>query len=333
MERKDELERAKQKEFFSPLLPEIDMNALIDEPTQARVKKLAQPVIDIPDVEAPPAGTAPAPQGAPAPVAPAAPGQGLPTPPAPSLDAGLGAPAPPLGGPAPEPFGDKDKEKMDKALEKIKDQIKDIKNELNIDLIKEELMSTFKEYYRGLEEELKSLKEKQIPERKYFDTEGAYRDTLYGMATRLLDEFLPDLFETVPDYSFIATQVSRTFDDGTVADALITLIVTVPRNGMRYEFKVEVPVLNGLMQYPLYIQRGQKIIPLTKSEIMRELNSMSYRKLDIERPYDKANIFNNIGENIHRRPDDQKWIEVAPNSYKPVGLPPMNKYPVQRGRE
>jgi ABC-type microcin C transport system permease subunit YejE len=86
------------------------------------------------------------------------------------------------------------------------------------------------------------------------------------------------------------------------------------------------------MNYPLYIQRGQKIIPLTKKEIQEELDSMSYRKIDVEQPYEKKNIFNNIGENIHRKPDEQKWYDVIQNQqYKSVGMPPQTKWENQKG--
>jgi hypothetical protein len=349
MEKKDELEELKQTEFFTALYPEMDMDNFVKRQTQPRVTKIAVTIPPIKPVGAAPEaggvpplpGTAPAP-GAIPPPAGAGVGTAVPPPPAggPPMGDSAGPGMPPMGDSAglspmnpPQPsFSEEDKDKLDSKLEDLKNQLKSMKNELNMDIVKEELINEFRKYYRSLEEELKSLKEKQIPERKYFDTEGAYRDTLYGMATRLLDEFLPDLCETVPDYSFIATQVSRMFDDGTICDAKVVMLVTVPRDGMKYEFKVEIPVLNGLMQYPMYIERGQKMIPLTKDAIMRELNSMSYRRLDVDKPYDKANIFNNIGENLHRRPDDQKWIEVSPNSYKPVGLPPISKYPTQRGR-
>ena len=107
----------------------------------------------------------------------------------------------------------------------------------------------------------------------------------------------------------------------------------VPKQGMRYDFKIDIPVLNGLMQYPLYIQRGQKIIPLTKPEIQKELESISYRKEedDIIKNTNKK-MFTNSGENINRREDKQKWYNVASNPQKAVGLPPKHIYSVQRGR-
>ena len=101
---------------------------------------------------------------------------------------------------------------------------------------------------------------------------------------------------------------------------------------MKYEFKIEIPVLNGLMQYPIYIQRGKKIIPLTKPEIQKELESLSYRKLDVDIPYKKDNIFNNIGDNIHRKPNNQKWYDVKVDKVPQIGLPLIYKYKNRRSK-
>jgi len=327
------LEKMKQEEYMSNVDSTLDWNEFLKKPTN-RVKKMAAPALDIPSIEDKKpgeAGSPPVPTGG-VPVLPTA--DALPPLP--------GGPTDALAPPLPEPpkpkkpkekdLSSKDKEAVLSSLDELRETIKTLKSELEMSVMKDEIIEKIKSHYKGLEEELDSLKRKEIPERKYFDTEGAYRDRLYGMATNMLDEFLPDLFEEIPEYNFTATQVSRLFEDGTVADALILLMATVPREGMKYDFKIEVPVLNGLMQYPMYIQRGQKIIPLTKAEIQRELNSMSYRKLDIEEPLKKDNLFNNIGENIHRRPDSQKWYETAPNTYNQTAIPPDHMQQVQRGK-
>ena len=326
------LEKMKQEEYMSKVDGTLDWNEFLKKPIN-RVIKMAAPALDIPSIEEKPAGGAvppPTPTGAAA------------TPPPSDLPPLPGGPADAITPPLPEAskekkpkkedLSSKEKEEVLSSLDELRETIQNLKSELEMSVMKDEIIEKIKSHYKSLEEELDSLKRKEIPERKYFDTEGAYRDRLYGMATNMLDEFLPDLFEEIPEYNFTATQVSRLFEDGTVADALILLMATVPREGMKYDFKIEVPVLNGLMQYPLYIQRGQKIIPLTKAEIQRELNSMSYRKLDIEEPLKKDNLFNNIGENIHRRPDSQKWYETAPNTYNQIAIPPDHMQQVQRGK-
>lgn len=327
------LEKMKQEEYMSKVDGTLDWNEFLKKPIN-RVRKMAAPTLDIPSIEEKPAGGAvppPAPTGA-APATPP-PMNDLPPPPGGLADTKTPPlPEPPKEKKPKEDASSKEREELLSSLDELREQIQEVKSELEMSVMKDEIIEKVKSHYKGLEEELNSLKRKEIPERKYFDTEGAYRDRLYGMATNMLDEFLPDLFEEIPEYNFTATQVSRLFEDGTVADALILLMATVPREGMKYDFKIEVPVLNGLMQYPMYIQRGQKIIPLTKAEIQRELNSMSYRKLDIEEPLKKDNLFNNIGENIHRRPDSQKWYETAPNTYNQVAIPPDHMQQVQRGK-
>ena len=321
----ENLEKRHQKEYMSVLHKEIDFEEFLDRPIKEK-RKIAQPVLDIPDIGG---DRSPAPDsgGIPTPAPPSAIGAGVPQPPE------LSAAPTTTEEPLPEPKKDKGgNEEILRMIGEIKRQLDSAKNELNISVMKDELFQEVERKYRELEKELNSIKDRKIPEQKFFDTEGAFRDTLYGMATRMLDEFLPNLFEEIPDYDFTATQVSRTFEDGTVADAIITLRATVPKEGMKYEFKVEVPILNGLMQYPMYIQRGLKIIPLTKPEIQKELASMSYRKMDVQTPFEKENIFNNIGDNIHRRIDRQKWYEVSPNEYKPVAMPPHSKFHIQRGK-
>ena len=313
----ENLEKQHQKEYMSVLHKEIDFEEFLGRPIKEKTK-IAQPVLDIPDI-----GTD----------TPAAGGENTALPKPPIADTtGAGVPQPSEVPPAPTKPEKEGNEEILRMISDIKNQLSSTTTELNMSLMKDELLQEMENKYRELEQELNSIKDRKIPEQKFFDTEGAFRDTLYEMATRMLDEFLPDLFDEIPDYDFTATQVSRTFEDGTVADAIITLRATVPKEGMKYEFKIEVPVLNGLMQYPMYIQRGRKIIPLTKPEIQKELDSMSYRRMDVEKPYEKDNLFNNIGENIHRRPDKQKWYEVSPNEYKPVAMPPQSKFPVQRGK-
>jgi hypothetical protein len=61
---------------------------------------------------------------------------------------------------------------------------------------------------------------------------------------------------------------------------------------------------------------------------MREIESMTYRQVipEAEIPYSKEQLFSNIGDNMHRRPDGQKVYNVRRNEPKSVGLPPRNKW-------
>lgn len=339
------LERSKEEDYYSNLFKELDIKRFLKKPVTDVNRHIAVDM-GLPDVDP----TLKAPKAEPAPKLPTPPT----TPPAPPMGAGApplpppaGAGAPPLpkptappipfAGPStpPTPVGGADTEKLQLLMDELKlmkAQMNELKDLGGADGLRHVIMEDVEKYYKKLKEDIVNLKELKVPERKFIDTDGAYRDHLYLMATRVLDELLPELFEDIPDYSFVASQVSRLYEDGSVADAIIKIRVTVPKDNMKYEFDVDVPVLNGLMNYPLYIQRGQKIIPLTKKEIQEELDSISYRKLDVEQPYEKKNIYNNIGENIHRKPDTQKWYDVIPNQqYKSVGLPPQTKWENQKG--
>jgi hypothetical protein len=317
----EDLNKMKTEDYYSNLFKEIDIKNFLKKPIREVVKLAQAPTIDIPPViekaDEAEGGDQPLVDMPQAPMEPA----DLPPLPTPPISENLVEPQ----------LSDKDRETMKDDLDDVQDSLQSIKNDLMYIKMKEQIMEEVKDYYKDLRKELESLKSRKIPERKFFDTEGAYRDSLYSIATNILDEILPELFEEIPDYQFTAVQVSRVFEDGTVADAMVSLMAVVPHNGMRYDFKIDMPVLNGLMQYPMYIQRGAKVVPLTKPEIQKELDSISYRKVDVETPYEKDNIFNNIGENIHRRPDKQKWYDVKPNMHKQVTLPANHKYIPQRG--
>jgi hypothetical protein len=359
MTEQEELEKLKKEEYYSPLLRGINVKDFLKKPPgnnmkiseieipEVQITKKAARDIVIPPVVIPKKTDAT--PGEPAAVLPpldkpagggVAAGGDLP--PLPGAGAGAGplpgasVEPPPIEPPAKKSKGlsENDKDQILAAIQELREKLHDATDDVRFSLVKDQIMEEVKDYHSDLEKELKSLKDKKIPERKFFDTEGTYKEHLYSMTTGMLDEFLPQLFDNIPEYSFIATQVSRIFEDGTVADALITLIVRIISNGMKYDFKIDVPVLNGLMQYPLYMQRGQKIIPLTKSEVQKELETISYRKDDMNEDIPvktNKNMFKNIDENPTRRPNHQKWYDVKPNTYKPVGLSPDHKFSPQRG--
>jgi hypothetical protein len=192
--------------------------------------------------------------------------------------------------------------------------------------MKNEIIEEFTYTIKGLKQELDELQDRKVPDAGSFDSRGVYKEKLFEVVTRVLDDSLVHVFNDVPDYSLISSQVSRTFEDGTVSDAIVAVSVTVANEGYRYDFKVDVPILNGIVHYPQYIQRGLKIIPLTKEKIMEELESVSFRKMEPERPYDKENIYDNVGDNIHRKPDKQKWYSIENTEPDMVGMPPKNTW-------
>jgi len=324
------LEELIKYDYYSHLYPEIDIRSFLQKPivkvsADSRRKSAAPltlpPIGGVDEPGAGMGGTAPT----------NIPGEITPPPPDAAGgvgNVGVGGMSAPTGVPMSKDntLSDKDKEKIQRTISDIENYINNIKQTVKSELLKDEILAEIDVKYEKLKKEIESFKERRIPQRSYFDTEGAYRHRLFDIAVRVLDEVLPQLFDAVPEYDFISSQVSRTFEDGTVADALVTIQATVVRDGMKYQFFVEVPVLNGLMMYPLYVKRGQRVIPLTKEEIQKELASMSYRRMDIDTPYEKENLFSNIGENIHRKPDTQKWYKVRPNVYKPVSVPKQHLY-------
>lgn len=219
------------------------------------------------------------------------------------------------------------KERIISDLETIEDSLTEIEFNDKIEKIKDDMRYEFEKTIKNLQSELNNLKDRKIPEAKKYDSGGIYKEAIYDIATRILDEILPDLFEDIPDYSLISNQISRTFNDGTVSDGIISIAVTVPNEGYRYDFKIDVPILNGIIHYPTFIQRGLKIIPLTKEQIAEELNTTAFRKIDIdESSYNKTNIFNNTDENIHKKLNNQKWYEIYGDKPIPSAVPEKSKW-------
>lgn len=245
-------------------------------------------------------------------------------------DIATDVPASPISGEAPA-----EKKMSKKEMSEILDDL--VTTVSNLDIThkilqaKQDILDEVAQELKSYRKELDEFLHKKTPQRKFFDTGGAYKEHLYAMATSLLDEVLPYLFEALPDYSLISTQISKTYDDGTVENGLIAIKVTIPYDTYKFDFKVDVPILNGILQSPLYIQRGLKIIPLTADAIEVELNSMSFRRADPERPTEKPNVFNNIGENTLRKHDNQKYYNTENQLPSVTGLPPRSKWDATRG--
>ena len=320
---KENLDKVNQQNYFNILFGNINVEDFInDEGHKTRLRR-AQTPLDIPDVAAaggappapdpggPPVGGPPTPGGMDLPPM----GGGMELPPMGGDIGGGGPPMPPMPPAPPTAVNAPPKKEEDSdQLKDIVDTIDDLKITM-MDLKQDVKIKNLEEYVHTNIENLRAiitdLRDRKSPIREMQDTEGVYRDKLYGMVTEVLDKILPDLFEEIPEYAFLASQVSRQFEDGTVCDATVSVGITVPREGSRYDFKVEVIVLNGLIRYPEYIYRGIRIIPLTKESIQRELNSMSYRKMDVvDMPLEKENLYNNMGENLNRRPYNQKEYDT-----------------------
>ena len=303
-----ELETQKKRDYYHLLLPELEENKLDD---LIRTKYAAP--LNIPDIGAP--GGAPV-VGGPAPV------QG---------------PIPmPNSGPMPVEEEPKEKKMSKKEMEELLTDLTDTVNNLDLShkimQAKQDILDEVAKELKTYRAELDEFLHKKTPQRKFFDTGGAYKENLYTMVTSLLDEVMPYLFDALPDYSPIATQISKTYDDGTVENAMVAVKVMIDFQSYKYDFKVDVPILNGIIQSPVYMQRGIKIIPLTREAIDAELSSISYRKVDPDSSYEKKTMFNNIGENPLRRHDNQKFYETDSQYPAATGLPPRSTWDATRGR-
>jgi len=295
------------KEYFDQL--GLDIKDLLKSKKASVVKNAKLPPINIPDVEEKQEGENE--MGAKPPIVP---------------DMGTNLTVPDVGSDIGKDDSVGDTENIIDDLDDIQDSLTEIEFNAKIDQIKEDMRDEFEGIIDNLQSELNEFKDKKIPEIKYFDNGGMYREAVFEIVTRVLDDVLISVFETVPDYSLISSQISRTYEDGTVSDAIVAVAVTVPNEGYRYDFKVDVPILNGIVHYPTYIQRGLKVIPLTRDKIMEELDSRAFRKIEVEDAGARPNNFNNVGINIHKRTDNQKWYNVKGNGTPISSVPEKSQW-------
>lgn len=295
---KEKLEKSHQQDFYTQIYDETsNISEFFKKSIDSTLSKKADTGIEIPDIKSE------------TPIAPD-PGEQI---------------VEPLKGETTSKFDHSSPEVLSKLETLLKD-LGDISLELKLKTLKEEILSEVKETILEVKKELDEFKEKKVPKRKYFDTGGTYKEELYTLATKVLDNVLIDLFEGLPDYSLLANQITKVYDDGTVANGIIAIGVTINKDGYRYDFKVDVPLLNGILQSPLYLQRGNKIIPLTNDAIYEELESLSFRKVNIDDMTLRKNTFNNTGENILRREDGQKQYHVNPNMAQSNVLPEQHTW-------
>jgi hypothetical protein len=309
----DTNEKSRQQDYYRILLPEVPSDNLdtflgIGEKYSSIIPKRKY-ALNIPDV------------GSSAPAAPPAPAAE-----AKVTDIGAATPldipdvgADPLGGGAEAPldaFGPQDNAIEDTTVDKdalavlldiedIKHTLQTLKTELRINDTKEEIHFEVEQMIKSVRKEIDDIKARKVPVRKEYDTEGAYKEQLYPQVVNILDDILVPLVNTVPDYNLLATQISSTYDDGTIKNAIVSVTVILINNDYKYEFKADVPILNGLIQSPQYLTRSRKIIPLTEEAMYLELNSESFIKLSPDYRQ-KDNMFSNIGENMLRQQDKQK---------------------------
>ncbi len=198
---------------------------------------------------------------------------------------------------------------IQRELQNLKDTVQDLERDEKLEVLKEEIRQDVLKQIEPLQKELQDLKDRKVPERRQFETDGAYKEQLYPIATSILDKIIIPLINIVPDYNLISTQILKTYEDGTIQNGIVSINMIVPNNDYRYDFRVDLKVLNGLIEVPSSVMRGRNLIPLTAKDLYNEINTYSYRKLDPNYSYRKS-PFSNRDDNIHRREDKQKFYEV-----------------------
>lgn len=303
-------DKERQQDFYKVLLPEVPLENInnfvgIKEKYSSMKKKYA---LNLPDVDSKDSPNIPSPTNSPKQDVDSKSNIPLDLPPVEvgKTDIGGGTLAPI------DSFGSQDDDSIDKEtlsvlldIEDLKHSLTNLKTELRINDTKEDIKFEVDQMIKSVRKEVEDLKARKVPVRKEFDTEGAYKEQLYPQVVNIMDELLLPLISSIPDYNLLATQVSSTYDDGTIKNAIVSILVTIINNDYKYEFKVDVPILNGLIQSPQYMTRSRKIIPLTEEALYAELNSESFIKIspDFRK---KDNMFSNVGENMLRQHDNQK---------------------------
>jgi hypothetical protein len=221
-------------------------------------------------------------------------------------------------------------------LEDIKENLEDaerltdkVQMEVKLLEMKQQLWDEFSKIIEDLQDELEDLKERKVPEIQEFEIENSYRENLFTIACYVLDETLPQLFQSSPEYTLITNLVSKNYSDGTVSDAVIYINVAVQKDDYIHDFKAEVPILNGIAVSPTYIKRGTKIIPLTIESIQEELSLTTYQKPTVESHSDQQNIYT-YSENRYKKFDKQKQYRMTGMGPQPVKLPEQQLSPAVR---
>jgi len=223
-------------------------------------------------------------------------------------------------------------QKIWSELIQLKNVVQEIDFQQKLQKVLDEVDSYIEERVSELDKKLEDFMNRNVPKRKEYDAAGVYKEHVNKVAEYVLDDILVELFDQVPKYTFVGSQVSKLYEDGTICNALITVIVSVIHEGYKYDFKAEVPISNGVALAPLYLQRGLKLIPLTKKDVQEELETMSFVKVNPEF-VSKPNLFSHTETMQHRQQDQQKMYPVNTSvNTQQTALPEINQWITQRSR-
>lgn len=323
-----EMVRSQMIDYYSFAFPEFNIKDMLDsEPVIAKDKeskvKLA---INVPDIQLDSKPKAEAPSAKP--VTPSAP-----TAAAPIGDKPSGAPSTKLQNPAiaPQPVPQVTKQDIEIVNQKISEIYKILDGYVGVTDLGEfenRVEQFFKSSVDQMDKKLESFKRTVIPQRKQFETDVIHKKDIYNAVCQVLDDLLIPLFDSAPDYNLISFQSTQYFKDGSIANAMVCITATLVNGVYSHVFKVEVPILCGIINAPMYLSKGSKIIPLIKSEIQKELNSFSYMQAPkVDNPLSRDSLYNISPEDLIHREDNQTEYETSNTPYQahnPGGYPKLN---------
>ena len=332
---KKKLMKQQLADYMSIAIPDLDMAAFLsNEPivTSSHQQK-TKIALDIPAIDlnaTPPKSEGKTPSIAPINKQTPAPSNNTnSTPPHPNNMGGAPTPNTP---PTPTPGIDQkpsippELEERLKAVEgKVSEIYKIIDSMVNIselNIFKESIIKEMLSVTKDINKKFEEFKKHTVPERVNFDSEIIYKDRVFGKLCTILDEILIPLFDQIPNYNLIGMANSKYYDDGAVCNALVTIGIEVNKDDFKYNFKTDIPILNGVVQAPTFISKANKLIPLVKTEIQKELTNGYMKSTAETAAYEskKMNLFTPVFEQYIENTDTQKEY-MSSNPLPATGIP------------
>lgn len=146
-------------------------------------------------------------------------------------------------------------------------------NDLNI--FKNVLMEAFSEKLAELNDKFIEFQRHLVPDRKVYDNEVVYKSNVASVAVKVVDnDLLPILTEIAssPDYSILSVSTTKYFEDGTVCNSLVDIDIKIYYKNVACNFSAQIPILNGVVYSPMYLQHYGKLIPIIKEDLLDALN-------------------------------------------------------------
>lgn len=334
----EKLERSKALDYMQQIMPELSLVTIAEDKNSETKSAMQVPPLTL-DGQNPQGAhpsstsTAPAtPNSQPA-ISP----MNTPSiPPAKPLPQAPGAPAKPVAMPKPSngmpPFGMPNNSGADKAkLTELESKCNELYQILNnyislndLNNFKNVLLEEVSNKLLELNSKFDKFQEHITPERTRFESEVVYKNRVFEKVTSVLDQILIPLFDgIVPDYNLLAIQNTKYYNDGAVCNSLVDISLKVYYQNVAVTFSTQVTILNGVIYSPMYLQKCNKLVPLIKEEIYRELveaSGVQNDLLNLDNP--RPNIFSITQDEYREKPvnNSKEYISRSPKTR--TELPP-----------